>query len=108
MYNFSKSKAKEIYKAIKALIPVLLKDELNKLIITQAVEQLNTASQNVESLRMLMNKTASKCPEYPVVMAMNGVGISLVPQLIAEIGNITHFIHKGALTDFTGVDPVVN
>lgn len=56
------------------------------MIIKQAVEQLNTASQTVEQLRALMNDAASKLPEYPVVMAMKGAGKSLGPQLMAEIG----------------------
>ena len=107
-YNFSQSKAEEIYGTSKELVPVLPKDELTKLIIKQAVEQLNTASTTVESLRSLMNETAAKLPEYPVVMNMNGVGPSLGPQLMAEIGDVTRFTHKGAITAFAGVDPGVN
>ena len=107
-YNFSKSKAEEIYGKAKGLVPVLPKDEITKRIIKQAVEQLNSASSTVEELRALMNDTASKLPEYPIVMAMNGVGPSLGPQLIAEIGDVTRFTHKGAITAFAGVDPGVN
>lgn len=107
-YNFSQSKAEEIYGASKELVPVLPKDELTKLIIKQAVEQLNTASQTVEALRALMNETAAKLPEYPIVMSMKGVGTSLGPQLLAEIGDVTRFTHKGAITAFAGVDPGVN
>ena len=107
-YNFSQFKAEEIYGASKELVPVLPKDELTKLIIKQAVDQLNTASTTVESLRTLMNETAAKLPEYPVVMNMNGVGPSLGPQLMAEIGDVTRFTHKGAITAFAGVDPGVN
>ena len=107
-YNFSSSKAEEIYGTAKELVPVLPKDDLTKLIIKQAVDQLNTASQTVEQLRSLMNETAAKLPEYPVVMAMKGVGPSLGPQLMAEIGDVTRFTHKGALTAFAGVDPGVN
>ena len=55
-----------------------------------------------------MRETASRLPEYPVVMAMYGVGPSLGPQLMAEIGDVTRFTHKGALTAFAGVDPGVN
>ena len=55
-----------------------------------------------------MNDTASKLPEYPIVMEMNGVGPSLGPQLMAEIGDVTRFTHKGAITAFAGVDPGVN
>lgn len=107
-YNFSKSKAEEIYRKAKELIPVLPKDDFTKCIIRQAVEQLNTASKTVEQLRSLMNKTAAKLPEYPVVMEMKGVGPSLGPQLIAEIGDVTRFTHREALTAFAGVDPGVN
>ena len=107
-YNFSKAKAEEIYGAAKELVPVLPKDALTKLIVKQAVEQLNTASKTVEQLRTLMNETAAKLPEYPVVMAMSGVGPSLGPQLMAEIGDVTRFTHKGAITAFAGVDPGVN
>ena len=66
-YNFSKAKAEEIYGAAKELIPVLPKDNFTKCIIKQAVAQVNAASQTVERLRALMNETASKLPEYPVV-----------------------------------------
>ncbi len=84
-YNFSQSKAEEIYGKAKELVPVLPKDDITKLIIKQAVNQLNSASTTIESLRTLMNETASQLPEYPVVMAMKGVGASLGPQLMAEI-----------------------
>ena len=35
----------------------------------------------------------------------NGVGSTLGPQLMAEIGDVTRFTHRGALTAFAGVDP---
>ena len=107
-YNFSKDKAEEIYGTAKELVPVLPKDDITKLIVKQAVEQLSTSSKTVEELRTLMNKTAAKLPEYPVVMEMKGVGPSLGPQLMAEIGDVTRFTHKGAITAFAGVDPGVN
>ena len=78
------------------------------MIIQQAVKQLNELSKTVEDLRIQMNETAATLPEYPVVMAMKGVGVSLGPQLIAEIGDVTRFTHKGALTAFAGVDPGAN
>ena len=107
-YNFSQSKAEEIYGKAKELVPVLPKDDITKLIIRQAASQLNSASATVESLRTLMNETASKLPEYPIVIAMKGVGPSLGPQLMAEIGDVSRFTHKGAITAFAGVDPGVN
>lgn len=107
-YNFSLTKAEEIYGKAKELIPVLPRDNFTKRIIKQAIQQLNSVSQIVEQLRSLMNETASKLPEYPVVMAMKGVGPSLGPQLMAEIGDVTRFTHRSAITAFAGVDPGVN
>ena len=37
-------------------------------------------------------------------MAMEGVGISLGLQLMAEIGDVTGFTHKGAINVFVGVN----
>lgn len=107
-YNFSKSKAEEIYGLSKELVPILPKDEITKLILKQAIDQLNVVSKTVEEFRSIMYKTASKLPEFPVVMNMKGVGPSLGPQLMAEIGDVLRFTHKGALTAFAGVDPGVN
>ena len=107
-YNFSKSKAEEIYGKAKELVPVLPKDAITKLIIKQAVDQLNSASTTVESLRTLMNETASKLPEYPVIMAMKGVGTSLGPQLMAEIGDVRRFSSKKSLIAFAGIEPQPN
>ena len=81
---------------------------MTKFIVRQAVNQVNTASAAVEELRTRMNDIASQLPEYTVVLAMKGVGTSLGPQLMAEIGDVTRFEHKGALTAFAGVDPGKN
>ena len=62
----------------------------------------------VEQLRLEMNRLAAQLPEYQVVMAMKGVGPSLGPQLMAEIGDLSRFSHREALTAFAGVDPGVN
>ena len=107
-YNFSAEKAEKVYEASCDLIAVFPKDDTTKMLIRQAVAMLNTASETVENLRIKMDETASALPEYPVVMAMNGVGSTLGPQLMAEIGDVTRFTHREALTAFAGVDPGKN
>lgn len=104
-YNFSASKAEAIYSRSSDLIAVFPKDNTTKMLIRQAVAMLNATSATVESLRQKMDETASALPEYPVVMAMHGVGPTLGPQLMAEIGDVTRFTHREALTAFAGVDP---
>ena len=107
-YNFSADKAEKIYHLSSDLIAVFPKDDNTKMLIWQAVSMLDIASSTVESLRLKMNETAATLPEYPVVIAMNGVGPTLGPQLMAEIGDVTRFTHRGALTAFAGVDPGKN
>lgn len=107
-YNFSADKAGKIYQSSSDLIAVFPKDDSTKMLIRQAVAMLDAASATVESLRLKMDEAASALPEYPVVMAMNGVGPSLGPQLMAEIGDVTRFTHRGALTAFAGVAPGKN
>ena len=107
-YYFSAEKAEKIYRGASDLIAVFPKDDNTKLLIRQAVTLLNTVSETVETLRTKMNQMASQLPEYPVVMEMNGVGPTLGPQLIAEIGDVTRFEHRGSLTAYAGVDPRPN
>lgn len=107
-YNFSAQKAEEIYRVSSDLIAVFPKDGSTKLLIRQAATMLDTISAAVETLRVKMDEAASMLPEYPVVMAMNGVGPTLGPQLMAEIGDVARFTHRGALAAFAGVDPGKN
>lgn len=107
-YNFQPGKPAELFEASKELISIFPKDAMTKLLIKQAIEHLNTVSATVEQLRTEMNRLAAQLPEYPVVMAMKGVGPSLGPQLIAEIGDISRFTHRESLTAFAGVDPGAN
>jgi transposase len=107
-YNFQIHKPKEIFEASKELISVYPKDESSKLLVKQAIDQFNAVSSAVEHIRTEMNRIASQLPEYPVVMEMRGVGTSLGPQLMAEIGDITRFTRREKLTAFAGVDPGAN
>ena len=104
-YNFSQSRAIEIHTEAQDLIAILPKDALTKTMIRQAIDALNAVSRSLEQLRREMRALAAQLPEYPVVMAMRGVGDSLGPQLMAEIGDATRFTHRGAITAFAGVDP---
>ena len=64
--------------------------------------------EHVEQLRKEMDILASTLPEYTTVMGIYGAGKTYGPQLIAEIGNVSRFTHRGALTAFAGVDPGVD
>jgi len=107
-YNFQKSKPQELFHATKELIAVFPKEKNYKLLIQQSIQQLNLASKHVEQLRKKMHELASTLPEYSTVIGIYGVGKTYGPQLIAEIGDVSRFTHREALTAFAGVDPGVD
>lgn len=90
------------------MIALAPKSATTKLLIQEAAAQLLSLSRMAEVLRAEMNRLAAQLPEYPVVMGMYGVGESLGPQLMAEIGDIRRFAGKQSLVAFAGVDPMPN
>ena len=107
-YNFSEVKAHDIYAQASEHIGVMPKPETTKLLIEQAVSQLRATSAALAALKQEMLSLASKLPEYPIVMEMFGVGPTLGPQLMAEIGDVRRFYSKKALVAYAGIDAPPN
>lgn len=107
-YQFSVEKAAEVYALSKAAVVLVQKTSVTKTLVQEAANQLTAISRSVETYRTEMNKLASQLPEYPVVMQMYGVGESLGPQLMAEIGDVRRFQRKQSLVAFAGIDPAPN
>ena len=89
----------------KSAVVLVQKTSVTKMLVQEAANQLTAISRSVETYRSEMNKLASQLPEYPVVMEMYGVGESLGPQLMAEIGDVRRFERKQSLVAFAGIDP---
>lgn len=107
-YNFSAEKAHEIHIYAKSQIGVMPQSDTSRVLVEKAVSQLRATSTALIALKREMNTLAYQLSEYPVVMAMYGVGPALGPQFMAEIGNVRHFYSKKALVVFTGIDTSPN
>ena len=107
-YNFSQDKAVDIYTEACEHFSVMPKTDTAKLLVEQAVSQLQATSYALATLKKEMQELAYSLPEYPVVMKMFGVGPTLGPQLMAEIGDIRRFHSKKALVAFAGLDSPPN
>ena len=103
-YNFSQEKAAELHTKARSCIGVMPRNDTTKLLVQQAVAQLQTTSVALASLKQEMHSLAASLPEYPVVMGMFGIGPALGPQLMAEIGDVRRFHSKKALVAFAGID----
>ena len=107
-YNFQPDKPKQLYDAAQNLVACFPKEKGYKDMIQLCIRQLKATIATVEQIRKDMNSLAEQLPEYETVLSMAGVGKTLGPQLIAEIGDISRFTHREALTAFAGVDPGVD
>ena len=107
-YNFSEAKAHMIHAEASGHIGVMPKSETTKLLVEQAVAQLRATSAALAALKHEMQSLASMLPEYPIVMDKFGVGSTLGPQLIAEIGDVRRFYSKKALVAYAGLDAPPN
>ena len=107
-YDYQPARPEKLYAQAKELVPTVPKDPIYKEMIRDSIAQLNLMSKHVEELRRKMDELASSLPEYQTVRSMYGVGPSLGPQIMAEIGDISRFNHREALTAYAGVDPGKN
>ena len=103
-YYFIQEKAFQIHSKAQSCIGVMPRNETTKLLVQQAIAQLKATSAALAALKQEMQSLAASLPEYPVVMEMFGVGSTLGPQLMAEIGDVRRFHSKKALVAFAGID----
>jgi transposase len=107
-YHFSEQKSLEIYTAAKSGVAAMPKTDATRCMMKQAVSALRACSKALAELGKQMLSLASSLPEYPVVMKMFGVGPTLGPQLMAEIGDVRRFHSKKALVAYAGIDSPPN
>ena len=103
-YHYNNDKAEDIYVESCGHVDTLPKNECTKTLITQAIRQLTTVAETLAVILGEMRRLSTLLPEYNVVMAMHGVGNTLGPQLMAEIGDVRRFHSKKALVAFAGLD----
>jgi transposase len=104
-YYFSQNKAADVYICSLGHVTTLPKNANTKLLITEAAKQLTSISRMSEIFHSEMLCLAQLMPEYEVVMGLYGVGETIGPQLMGEIGDVRDFDSRKALVAFAGIDP---
>lgn len=84
-YKFSQEKALELHAKACSCVGVMPSNHTTKLLVQQAIVQLQATSAALASLKPEMQSLAASLPEYPVVMGMFGVGPVLGPQLMLKL-----------------------
>jgi len=103
-YYYSTYKAETIYAKACGNVGLLPMCESTKILVTQAILQLQAIEETIAAIKREMQNLASTLPEYDTVMALYGVGEVLGPQLMAEIGDVRRFKSKKSLIAFAGID----
>ena len=103
-YRYSEKEARQLYSIAKDSIPTLPSSENTKLIVQDAVKILREVDASLYDILTRMNEIAKCMPEYATVMEMKGVGVSIGPRLIAEIGDPRRFHSAKALIAYAGID----
>jgi Transposase IS116/IS110/IS902 family. len=105
-YHQSKSKAVQVYELASNGIPTLPSSfPSTKMQVLVAINTLRAVDSSLHNILSRMKELAKSLPEYSTVRAMGGVGDTLAPKLIAEIGDVRRMHSAKALIAFAGIDP---
>lgn len=103
-YYFTEASCEKIYDYSKDCISSVSSEESTAFAVMQATKMLNSAIENCHAIQLEMNRVSAQLPEYDTVMSMYGVGKTVGPQLIAEIGDPRRFHSRKAITAYFGYD----
>ena len=103
-YQFHSSTPTKIYELASSGIPTVPFDDSCVLIIENLVNTLITIDKGLNDILTRMHQLASSLPEYDVVLNMSGVGYTLAPLIIAEIGDVRLYRSKKSLVCAAGID----
>ncbi|MDR2570129.1 MAG: IS110 family transposase [Oscillospiraceae bacterium] len=104
-YQQSRDKAVKIYALAKDGIPTLSSNTPSvKMLVQEAVKVLREVNNTLKIILSQMKTLAKTLPEYSIVRAMGGIGDTLAPKLIAEIGDVRRFHSGKALIAYAGID----
>ena len=104
-YRQNEEKARQLYALAKDGIPTLPSSTPStKMFVQESVKIVREIDNTLTHILTRMQKLAKTLPEYPVVRAMSGVGDTLAPRLIGEIGDVRRFKNGKSLVAYAGID----
>lgn len=104
-HHSNETKARGLYaNALEAIPTLTSRMPSTKMLVLEAVHALQNAERTLAVILARMQQLAKGLKEYETVRAMPGVGDTLAPRIIAEIGDIRRFHSGSALVAFAGID----
>lgn len=104
-HRSNETKAVRLYANALESVPTLSsRTPSTKMLVREAVSILSHTERTLAVILARMQQLAKSLVEYGVVRAMPGVGDTLAPRIIAEIGDIRRFCNGSSLVAFAGID----
>lgn len=104
-HHSNETKARGLYaNALEAIPTLSSRTPSTKMLVLEAIYALQHAERTLAVILARMQQLAKSLREYATVRAMPGVGDTLAPRIIAEIGDIRRFHSGSALVAFAGID----
>lgn len=104
-HRSNEAKAARLYANALEGIPTLSsRTPSTKMLVREAVGTLSHTERTLAVILARMQQLAKSLAEYGVVRTMPGVGDTLAPRIIAEIGDIRRFCNGSSLVAFAGID----
>jgi hypothetical protein len=103
-YHKNEGKANDIFTLSVNSIPTLPNTLSTKITVLETVRVLQELEKSRDTILSHMKVLAKTLPEYSVVFDMAGIGETLAPRIIAEIGDVRRFHSRNALIAYAGID----
>lgn len=104
-HHSNETKARGLYaNALEAIPTLSSRTPSTKMLVLEAVYALQNTERTLAAILARMQELAKSLKEYATVRAMPGVGDTLAPRIIAEIGDIRRFHNGSSLVAFAGID----
>lgn len=103
-YRQNEDEARQLYSLSLTSIPTLEDTPVTRMFVKEAVNVLREVDSSLFHILNEMKSQAKQMPEYETVLSMGGVGETLAPRLIAEIGDPRLFHSGKALVAYAGLD----
>lgn len=101
----NRAKAEAIFALAQTEVPTMpSRTPSTKMLVQDAVKLVREIDNSLFEILTRMQEIAKLLPEYDIVRGLSGVGDTLAPRLIGEIGDIRRFDSAKALIAYAGID----
>lgn len=103
-YRQNERKAAQIYALAQTSIPSCPFSAIVENAVKDNIALIQQVNESRTNIITQMREICKTLPEYSLLIEMPGVGETLAPRLIAEIGDVRRFKNKHSLIAYAGID----